>query len=47
MKWDEELERKIQSLTPEQINAVFRRHIAAASLSILKAGDFKAVGVFQ
>jgi zinc protease len=47
MKWDEQLEQKIQSLTAEQVNAAFRRHIDPAALSIVKAGDFKAVGVYQ
>ena len=45
--WDANLESKIQSLTPDQINAAFRRHIDPANLSIVKAGDFKAAGVFQ
>jgi zinc protease len=47
MKWDEQLEQKIQSLTVEQINAAFRKHIDAAALTIVKAGDFKAAGVYQ
>jgi zinc protease len=47
MLWDEQLEQKIQSLTPEQINAAFRKHIDPAALSIVKAGDFKAAAVYQ
>jgi len=47
MKWDEQLEQRIQSLTVEQINAAFRKHVDAAALSIVKAGDFKAAGVYQ
>jgi zinc protease len=47
MKWDEQLEQKIQALTPEQVSAAFRKHIDPASLSIVKAGDFKAAGVYQ
>jgi zinc protease len=47
MKWDEQLEQKIQALTPEQISAAFRKHIDAAALSIVKAGDFKAAGVYR
>jgi zinc protease len=47
MKWDEQLEQKIQSLTPEQISAAFRKLVDPAALSIVKAGDFKAAGVFQ
>ena len=45
-QWDADLESKIQALTPEQINAAFKRHIDPAALSIVKAGDFKAAGVF-
>jgi zinc protease len=47
MKWDEQIEQRIQSLTPEQISAAFRKHVDPASLSIVKAGDFKAAGVYQ
>jgi zinc protease len=47
MKWDEQLEAKIRSLTPEQINAAFRKHVDPAALSIVKAGDFKAAGAYQ
>jgi zinc protease len=46
MKWDEQLEARIQELTPDQINAAFRRHLDPAALSIVKAGDFKAAGVY-
>jgi zinc protease len=47
MKWDEQLEQRIQSLTPEQINAAFRKYIDPSAVSIVKAGDFKAAGVYQ
>ena len=47
MKWDEVLEQKIQSLTPDQITAAFRKHIDAKALTIVKAGDFKAAAVYQ
>jgi zinc protease len=47
MKWDEQLEQKIQALTPDQINAAFRKYIDPAAVSIVKAGDFKAAGVYQ
>jgi zinc protease len=47
MKWDEQLENNIRALTADQINAAFRRHIDAATLSIVKAGDFLRAGVFQ
>ena len=41
MARDAELERKIGALTPEQINAAFRRRIDPATFSYFKAGDFK------
>jgi zinc protease len=47
MKWDEQLEARIRSLTPDQINAAFRKHVDPAALSIVKAGDFKAAGAYQ
>ncbi len=47
LQWDEQVEQKIQSLTPEQISAAFRKHIDPAAVSIVKAGDFKAAGVYQ
>jgi zinc protease len=47
MQWDQKLEERIQSLTPEQISAAFRKRIDAGSLSVVKAGDFRAAGVFQ
>ena len=43
----EQLEQKIRALTPEQVNAAFRTHIDPAAISIVKAGDFKAAGVYQ
>jgi zinc protease len=47
MKWDELLEQRIQGLTVEQINAAFRKYIDPSAVSIVKAGDFKAAGVYQ
>ena len=47
MQWDEQLENKIQSLTPDQINAAFRKHIDPAAVSIVKAGDFAAAKVYR
>jgi zinc protease len=45
--WDAGIEAKIQSLTVDQINAAFRKHIDPNGLSIVKAGDFKAAGVYR
>jgi zinc protease len=47
LQWDADFETKIAALTPAQINAAFRKHIDPASISIVKAGDFKAAKVFQ
>lgn len=47
LAWDEQLEAKIAALTPAQISEAFRRHVDAESLTIVKAGDFKAAGVYQ
>jgi zinc protease len=47
MKWDESLEQKVAALTPDEVSAAFRRHIDAAALVLVKAGDFKKAGVFQ
>jgi zinc protease len=47
MQWDEQLEAKIRALTAAQINAAFRKHIDPAALTIVKAGDWKAAGVYQ
>ncbi len=38
--WDEDLEKKIAALTPEQIVQAMRKHIDPAKISIVKAGDF-------
>ncbi|HEX8722885.1 MAG TPA: pitrilysin family protein [Pyrinomonadaceae bacterium] len=40
LAWDEELERRVAALTPEQINAVMRKYIDPSRLVIVKAGDF-------
>jgi zinc protease len=45
--WDSNVEYTIQSLTLDQVNTAFRKHIDPDALSIVKAGDFKAAGVFQ
>jgi zinc protease len=45
--WDANLERRIQALTAGDINAAFRKYIDPSALSIVKAGDFKAAGVFS
>jgi len=45
--YDEQQEAKIQGLTLAQINAAFRKYMDPAAVTIVKAGDFKKVGVYQ
>lgn len=40
MNWDADLEKKIDALTPEQVNAAMKKHIDPSKISIIKAGDF-------
>ena len=40
LKWDEEFEKKVIDLTPEQINAAMKRHLKFGAMNIVKAGDF-------
>lgn len=47
MKFDEAMEAKVASLTPQQINEAFRRHIDLNEFSVFKAGDFKKAGAYQ
>jgi zinc protease len=47
LKWDADVEAKIQALTLDQVNAAFRKHIDPSGVSIVKAGDYKAAGVYQ
>jgi zinc protease len=45
--YDEQMETKIQALTLAQVNEAFRKYMDPAALTIVKAGDFKKVGVYQ
>jgi zinc protease len=47
LAWDEQMDAKLGALSADQVNAAFRRHVDASALSIVKAGDFKAAGVYQ
>lgn len=40
LKWDESYEKKVQDLTPEQINAAVKKHLTLDKINIIKAGDF-------
>jgi zinc protease len=39
--WDVEFEKKIASLTVQQVNAALRRHIDPSKLAVVVAGDLK------
>jgi zinc protease len=41
MAWDEEIEKKVTALTPDDIGKAVRRTIDLTQVSIVKAGDFK------
>jgi zinc protease len=47
LKWDSDLEARIKALTVDQVNAAFRKHIDPNGVSIVKAGDFRAAGVYK
>ncbi len=40
LSWDEALEKKVEQLTPEQINGAMKKHLKLESMNIIKAGDF-------
>ncbi len=40
LAWDDELDKKVQTLTPEQVNAAMKKYITPDKISIFKAGDF-------
>ncbi len=41
MAWDEQLEKKVASLTADDVGKALRRTVDPAQISIVKAGDFK------
>jgi len=41
LAWDQALESKVKSLTPEQVVEAMKKHIDPANITIIKAGDFK------
>jgi zinc protease len=47
LTWDEELDRKLEALSLDEINTTFRRYINPAAVSIVKGGDFEAAKVYQ
>jgi zinc protease len=47
LAWDAELEKKVTSLTAEQINTAIRKYIDASKITIVKAGDFAKASTKQ
>jgi zinc protease len=47
MKFDQALDAKIETLTVDEVNAAFRKHVVPAEFSYVKAGDFKKAKVLQ
>lgn len=47
MDWDAQLEAKVAAVTPEQVNAAFRKYVDPSSMSIVKAGDFQKAGAYK
>jgi zinc protease len=47
MKREADLEAKVSSLTPEQLNAAVKKWIDPSTISYFKSGDFKKAGVTQ
>ena len=40
LKWEDEFEKRIAALTPEQVTAAMRKHVDPSRITIVKAGDF-------
>jgi zinc protease len=47
LKWDEDMDRKLDALSVAEVNAAMKKHIDPSAITIVKAGDFKAAGVYQ
>jgi len=47
MGWDMKREAAVAALTPDQVNAAFKRHLDPAAISVVKGGDFKKAGAYQ
>lgn len=47
LAWDEEMDKKLEAQTLDQVNSAFRRHVNPAAISIVKGGDFKAAKVYE
>jgi zinc protease len=47
LQYDQDLETKVSTLTPQQIIDALRRHLDLTNLNYVKAGDFKKANVYQ
>ncbi len=47
LEWDAKLEAAVASLTAQQVNEAFRKHVDPAAVSIVKAGDFQKSGAYK
>jgi len=47
MQFDEELDKKVGALTPDQVTAALKRAVDPAALIYIKAGDFKKANAYQ
>jgi zinc protease len=45
--WDDKLDAAVAALTPDQVNAAFKKYVDPSAFTIVKGGDFKKVGAFQ
>jgi zinc protease len=43
LAWDEQLEKRIAALTPQEVLAALRKYLDPAKLSVVKAGDFPSI----
>jgi len=47
LSWDDELQNRVMSLTPDDVRAAMRKHLDVSKMSIVKAGDFKKAAAGQ
>jgi zinc protease len=47
MEWDAKRDAAVATVTVDQVNAAFKKHVGPLAISIVKGGDFKKAGVYQ
>ena len=47
LDWDAKMEAAVAALTPNQVNAAFKKYVDPSAITIVKGGDFKKAGAFQ